>query len=196
MDGQKKLKSLEFKIRTYNPSQERQDQRDVSRVYYNGDTILDMELKTGQPCYMWKIEDVESQRREAVVWQAYQNINKNVVQMNKTFQEACGFKYEDRIAVAPAPSLQYAHCVVLRDVTVTASLSVRDRPHWEWCLEDKLGMHLFFSGGLYFLVIVQSSSSQKILSALRTMIKFWFLVSCFSFWSQLLNLWMNISNYV
>jgi hypothetical protein len=140
----KKPKTLEFKIRTYNPGQERQDQRDMSRVYFNPDTMTEMGLLVGQPCYMWKIEEQESQRREAIVWQAYQNLSKNVMQMNKSFQETLGFKYEDRIAVAPAPVLQHVHYVVVRDVTATASLSVRDRPHWEWCLEDKFGMHFLF----------------------------------------------------
>jgi hypothetical protein len=143
-DIPKKSKAIEFKIRTYNPGQERQDQRDVSRVYFNADTILEMGLVVGQPCYMWKIEEQESQRREAIVWQAYQNLSKNVMQMNKSFQEALGFKYEERIAVAPGPILQPACCVVVRDVTATASLSMRDRPHWEWCLEDKFGMHFLF----------------------------------------------------
>ncbi len=141
-DVLKRPKMLEFKIRTYNPGQERQDQRDVSRVYFNIDTILEMGLVVGQPCYMWKIEDGESQRREAIVWQAYQNLSKNVIQMNKSFQEALGFKYEDRIAVAPAPPMQHAPCVVVRDITATISLSARDRPHWEWCLEDKFGMRI------------------------------------------------------
>ena len=140
----KKSKTLEFKIRTYNSGQERQDQRDVSRVYFNADTIMEMGLVVGQPCYMWKIEEEESQLREAIVWQAYQNLSKNILQMNKSFQEILGFKYEDRIAVAPALALHHAHCVVVRDVTATASLSVRDRPHWEWCLEDKFGMLSLF----------------------------------------------------
>jgi hypothetical protein len=140
----KKSKNLEFKIRTCNPGQERQDQRDVSRVYFNPDTITEMGLVVGQPCCMWKVEEGESQRREAIVWQAYQNLNKNILQVNKSFQETLGFKYEDRIAVAPAPVLQHARCVVVRDVSDTASLSVRDRPHWEWCLEDKFGMHFLF----------------------------------------------------
>jgi hypothetical protein len=139
-DVLQKSKALEFKIRTYNPGQERQDQRDVSRVYFNGDTILEMGLAAGQPCYMWKIEEGDSQRREAIVWQAYQNLSKNVVQMNKSFQEVLGFKYEDRIGIARGPSLQNAPCVVVRDITATKSLSARDRPHWEWCLEDKFGM--------------------------------------------------------
>jgi hypothetical protein len=145
-DVAKKPKTLEFKIRTYNPGQERQDQRDVSRVYFNIDTIMEMGLVVGQPCYIWKIEEGDSQRREAIVWQAYQNLSKNIMQMNKSFQETLGFKYEDRIVVAPGPPLQQAHCVVVRD-TATASLSVRDRPHWEWYLEDKFGMH--------FLIILQ-----------------------------------------
>jgi hypothetical protein len=156
MEGQKKPKSLEFKIRTYNPSSERQDQRDVSRVYFNGDTQLEMDLKTGLPCYIWKIENGQAERREALAWPSNQNINKNVIQMHKTFQEVCGFKYEDRIAVAPAPALQFARCVVVRDITATSPLSVRDRPHWEWCLEDKLGMHLF-SSLCAFLVLLLSS---------------------------------------
>lgn len=143
-DVLKKSKMLEFKIRTYSPGQERQDQRDMSRVCFNADTILEMGLVVGQPCYIWKIEEGENQRREAIVWQAYQNLNKNVMQMNKSFQEVLGLKYEDRIGVARGPSLQNAPYVVVRDITAPLSLSARDRPHWEWCLEDKFGMPFLF----------------------------------------------------
>lgn len=143
MDGQKIQKSLEFKIRTYIPKIERRDQKGLSRVYFNGDIMLEMGLKSGEPCYLWKIDDGQHRSREAIVWQAYQNINKNILQMNKAFQEACGFTYEDRIVVTPSPALQPAHIVVLQDITTTGFLSEWDRPHWEWFLEKRLGMYFF-----------------------------------------------------
>lgn len=147
MENQNKLKSLEFKIRTYNSKedQERQDQRNSPVVRFNRETMDEMGLQSGWPFYMWKIDDGISQRREGIVQSTHQNINKNVIQMYKTFQEACGFKYEDRIAVAPAPILQFARYVVLRDVTDAPPLSLRDKPHWEWGLEDKLGVYYFSS---------------------------------------------------
>ena len=142
-DANNTQKTLEVKIRTL-PGQERQDQRDVSRVFLSKDALLDLRLETGQSCCMWKIDDPGGQRREALAWPSLQKLNKNVIQMFKTFQEACGFKLEDRIAVAPAEKLETASCVVLRDNNTHPSLSEKDRPYWEWYIADKLGRWLPF----------------------------------------------------
>lgn len=138
-------KALEVKIRTL-PGQERQDQKDLSRVFLSSDAMRDSRIEAGHPCYMWKIDDPGDQRREGLAWPSPQKLNKNVAQMFKTFQETCGFKLEDRIAVAPAEGLQTVSCVVLRDTSSHASLNERDRPHWEWYMEDKLGRLFDFIG--------------------------------------------------
>jgi hypothetical protein len=137
-DKQNTQKTLEVKIRTL-PGQERQDQKDVSRVFLSIDTLRDFPLRAGQPCYLWKIDDPQSQHREAVVYPSTQKLNKNVLQMFKTFQEACGFKLDDRVAMASAEDFQTVSCVVLRDASSISALNEKERPHWEWYLSDKLG---------------------------------------------------------
>jgi AAA family ATPase len=131
-------KVLEVKIRSL-PGQERQDQKDVSRVFLSRETLFDLRLEVGQLCYLWKLDDIGVQRRQAIAWAATQKLNKNVVQMFKTFQDACGFKLDDKIALAPAGDIQSAECVILRDNTGIDELKERDLPHWEWYLGDKLG---------------------------------------------------------
>jgi hypothetical protein len=135
---QKPEKALEVKIRTL-PTQERQDQKDVSRVFMSSDALLDLGLEVGQTCYMWKIGELGQPVRGAVAWLSSQRLNKNVVQMFKTFQEACGFRLEDRVIVAPGKDLQSTSTVVLRETSTNLGLSEQDRGHWEWYLADKLG---------------------------------------------------------
>jgi hypothetical protein len=106
------------------------------------DTLLELRLEAGQPCSVWKVEDADS-RREAIAWPSAQKINRNVMQMFKSFQDHCGFRLEDRIAVAPVGPLVTADFVVLRDVSGGTAMDEKDRAHWEWYLEDKLGMSDF-----------------------------------------------------
>lgn len=137
-DLQNMQRCVEVKIRTL-PNTERSDRKDVSRVFLSMDTLIELRLEAGQPCTVWKLEDAES-KREAIAWPSAQKINKNVMQMFKSFQDHCGFRLEDRIAVAPAGPLVTADSVVLRDMSGAAVLEDKDRQHWEWYLEDKLGM--------------------------------------------------------
>ena len=137
-DLQNMQRCVEVKIRTL-PNTERSDRKDVSRVFLSMDALIELRLEAGQPCTVWKLEDAES-KREAIAWPSAQKINKNVMQMFKSFQDHCGFRLEDRIAVAPAGPLMTADSVVLRDMSGGAALEDKDRQHWEWYLEDKLGM--------------------------------------------------------
>lgn len=130
-------KPQEFKLRAI-PST-RSDQKEVSRVFLSADVMYEMGLKAGQPCYLWKSDEPDSKRREALVFNVLgQKLNKDVIQIYKPFQEICGFKLEDRITILPAEELKTAETVSLRDVTPGAALSERDRVHWEWALEEKL----------------------------------------------------------
>jgi AAA family ATPase len=147
-------KILEVKIRSL-PNQERQDQRDVSRVFISKDALLDLRLEAGQLCYLWKLEDVGARRRQAIAWPAAQKLNKNVIQMFKTFQDVCGFKLEDKIALAPAEDIQSAECVILKDITGIDGLKKGDLPHWEWYLEDKLGRQTVHVASFTFLYNLQ-----------------------------------------
>ncbi|KAI9731091.1 MAG: AAA+-type ATPase [Claussenomyces sp. TS43310] len=135
------VQTLEVKIRNL-VDKERQDQKDVSRVFFSKDALLDMRLDAGQPCQLWKLDDPLSERREAIAWPtpASRKLNKDVCQMFKTFQEVCSFRLEDRIHVAPAGQLRTAATVVLQDTTEGAALSDKDQAGWEWYMGDKLGM--------------------------------------------------------
>lgn len=132
---------LQVKVRSL-VEKERSDQKDVSRVFFSKDALLDMRLEAGQPCYLWKMDDPLAERREAIAWPTptSRRLNKDVCQMFKPFQEACGFKLEDRIQVAPAGKLKTAVTVVLKDMTEGPPLNEKDRGPWEWFLGDKLGM--------------------------------------------------------
>lgn len=143
-------KCVEVKIRTL-PNAERSDRKDVSRVFLSMDTILDLRLEAGQPCALWKIDDANAGKREAIAWPSAQKINRNVMQMFKSFQDHCGFRLEDRIAVSAAGPLVTVDCIVLRDMSENAALDEKDKQHWEWYLEDKLGMY-HFSGFILLLL--------------------------------------------
>ena len=135
-------KCIEVRIRTL-PNTERSDRKDVSRVFLSMDTLLDLRIEAGQPCSLWKageVGDDAAKRKEAIAWPSAQKINKNVMQMFKTFQDHCGFRLEDTIAVTTAGPLMTADTVVLRDVTAGKALEEKDKEHWEWYLEDKLCM--------------------------------------------------------
>jgi AAA family ATPase len=153
------LRAVEVKIRSL-PNAERTDRKDVSRVFLSIDTMLDLRLEAGQPCYLWKIDDVDTRKREAIAWLSAQKINRNVMQMFKPFQDHCGFRLEDRIAVAAAGNLCLADTVILRDVSESAGpLEENDRPHWEWYLEDKLGMLYSYVQNYYLYIISLHSLS-------------------------------------
>lgn len=136
-------KTLEVKIRAL-AGQERQDQKDLSRVFLSRDALLELRLEAGQPCYLWKMDEESAPRREAIAWPSAQKLNKNVLQMFKTFQEICDFRLEDRIGVAPAGKLLTPDCILLRDSSNSDALQEKDRTHWEWFLEDKLSRFSFY----------------------------------------------------
>jgi AAA family ATPase len=147
-NSQDAQKTLEVKIRPYSnqTNAERPDQKGVSRVYLCKEALFELKLEAGQPCFLWKSED-EDQKREAIVWPAAEKppLSKKVIQMSRTFREACGFKLEDDLNISAAGgAVDIAGVIVLRDVTAevvdtTLELSDQDRPHWEWFLTESLG---------------------------------------------------------
>jgi len=144
-------KTLEVKIRPYSSqnNQERPDQKGVSRVHICREALLDLKLESGQPCYLWKIGENEDEKREAIAWlTAEKSLSKKVVQISKTFQEACGFKLGDDLNIKAAGTLSIAKSIVLKDVTAqdieaAPELEEEDRPHWEWYLRESLGRFTF-----------------------------------------------------
>lgn len=140
-------KTLEVKIRPYSnqTNAERPDQKGVSRVHLCKEVLFELKLEAGQPCFLWKSENGD-RKREAIVWPtAEKSLSKKVIQMSKTFQEACGFKLGDDLNISAAGgAIDVADVIVLRDVTTeavdaTLELSDQDRPYWEWFLRESLG---------------------------------------------------------
>jgi AAA family ATPase len=121
----------------------------VSRVHLCREALLDLKLESGQICYISKVNEPESERREAVAWlTAEKSLSKKVIQMSKSFQEACGFRLGDDVKISTGGTLEVATSVVLRDVTpqeldTVPELGNQDKPHWEWFLRESLGRYLF-----------------------------------------------------
>jgi AAA family ATPase len=152
-NSQDPQKTLEAKIRPYSNqnSQDRPDQKGASRVHLCRETLLDLKLESGQPCYLWKVNETEGERRAAIAWLTTEkSLSKKVVQMSKSFQEACGFKLGDDVKISAGGVLEVAASIVLRDITAqeldtTPGLGDQDKPHWEWFLRENLGGYFFSS---------------------------------------------------
>lgn len=139
---------IEARIRPYsgNNNQERLDQKGVSRVYLCKEVLTALKLDPGQVCYLSKIDEIGSpiQKREAIIWPTHEkNLSKRVVQVSKTFQEACGFKLGDNVLIEPAGTIHESENVVLKDVTTlisedTPELEEHDKSHWEWYIRENL----------------------------------------------------------
>lgn len=150
MSNQEMQKTLEVKIRPYSGqnNQERPDLKGVSRVHLSRDALLDLRIDSGQAIYLWKADQSQDQKREAVAWlTAEKSLSKKVVQISKSFQEAAGYKLGDDLLVAAAGNLKVATNVVLRDITESenaAEMKDKDKAHWEWLLEQSLGKCVFY----------------------------------------------------
>ncbi|RDW77025.1 AAA family ATPase-like protein [Coleophoma cylindrospora] len=147
-------KTLEVKIRPFSSGvQERADQKGVARVNLCKESLLDLRLESGQPCFLWK---EGGQKREAIAWlTAEKSLSKKVIQVAKTFQEVCGFKLGDDVFISAAGSLASAENITLRDMSATevdgvSDLSPEERPHWEWFLEESLARAEIIFPGMSF----------------------------------------------
>ncbi|KAG4027110.1 hypothetical protein MFRU_033g00800 [Monilinia fructicola] len=135
-------KILELKIRPYQAqSQERPDFKNVARVYVCTDVLLDLQVKSGETCYLWKSSEGEHTRREAVIWLATEKLSRKVVQVSKAFQEACGFRLSDEVLnIAGGGELSVAKEILIKDVGmvegVMPELKGRVKVGWECILED------------------------------------------------------------
>lgn len=151
-NSQEMQKTLEVKIRPY-PAQnsERSDLKGASRVHLNAESLRDLNLKSGSPCYLWKVGDGIEIRREAVAWVTTEkNLRNGITQTSKAFQEAYGFKLGDDAHIcAGGEIVTAATSVVLRDVTLglatneVAEIEGEDLSHWEWFLAKDALSKLF-----------------------------------------------------
>lgn len=139
-------KILEVKIRPFSNhnSQERADQKGVSRVHLSKEALFDLKLESGQPCYLWKKGTSGNQKREAIAWLASEKtLGKKALQMTRTFQEVCGFNLADDCHICAAGPLRIAESVVLRDITpkeidTVMELRAEDKANWVWHLREYL----------------------------------------------------------
>lgn len=126
-------------------TQERPDQKGISRVLMNRDVLLDLRLESGQPCYLWKVDEPFETRKEAIAWLAPEKLNKTIIQFSKSFQEFCGYKLAESVNISATPlgSLAIAESIVLREVTSQEFEDIpklgEDALHWEWYLREMLG---------------------------------------------------------
>ena len=135
----------EFKLRPL-PAKERTDQRDVSRVFLTPEVFMDLKLVNGHVCNFWRADDPDGPKRQGIAWASNNKQVYQVINMFKTFQSVSGFKPEDRLCIAPGGPPPLVETVNVKDVTndlqnaeQLTPLSERDRPHWEWHLEDFFG---------------------------------------------------------
>ncbi|TGO11331.1 hypothetical protein BTUL_0112g00210 [Botrytis tulipae] len=148
-------KLLELKVRPYQAqSQERPDFRNVARVYVCTDVLLDLQVKNGETCYLWKSSEGEHTRREAVIWLATEKLSRKVVQVSKAFQEACGFKLSDDVIVARGAKLEVAKEILIKDVGmvegVMRELTGDAEIAWKFVLDDLLARAELVYPGMTF----------------------------------------------
>ncbi|RKF55631.1 ATPase family gene 2 protein [Erysiphe neolycopersici] len=149
---------IEVKIRPFSGinNQERPDQKGVSRVYLCKEALTELKLDPGQVCYLSKLDEPGHQKREAIVWLTFEkNLSKKVIQVSKTFQEACGLKLGDDIVVQAAGTLRESEIIKLKDVTTlcnndTPELGKEDKSHWEWYIRENLGRAEVIFPGMTF----------------------------------------------
>lgn len=162
-------KLLELKVRPYQAqSQERPDFKNVARVYVCTDVLLDLDVKNGETCYLWKSSEPEHTKREAVIWLATEKLSRKVVQVSKAFQEACGLRLSDEVIVSRAGELNVAKDILIKDVgmfeggmpQVTGEVEIA----WRLILQDLLGRDFFH----YFLWILLSRVRELLISMFHT----------------------------
>ena len=151
-------KTLEVKIRPYtNPKiHDRADQKGASRVHLSREALHELRLDSGQRCYLWKVGEDESARKEAIVWLTPENsLSKKVIQISKAFQDASHFKLGDDLFICAVGNLDEAETIVLKEITIpvvvqsregreelptSSELASEKLPYWSFFLEDYLCM--------------------------------------------------------
>lgn len=140
-------KILEVKVRPYKI--ERDDLKYASRLFISKDSMIHLTglIESGKPCIVEIDSETSEQptKREAILWvSAESNLSKNVVQMTKTFQDACGLKNGDMVKIHVAgPTVPDAAEVTVVDTTGNDSsvkpIDPSRRLSWEICIAVRLG---------------------------------------------------------
>lgn len=162
------MKSLELKVRAIpNTSSEKSTDKSLkgaSRIYVNKEVLYDLvgtALENGKPCLVEKtLNDDQVIRREASLWLAAEpRLSRHVALMSKPFQDACGFKLEDKVRLiyTDGKTTSEAEHVIMEDVTVEQpAIKDEDRPHWEWMIKGHLtGLDDVFPGLMLKRILAQ-----------------------------------------
>lgn len=123
----------------------RADLKDAFRIYLSPTSLLQYKLNAGDRCYLWKDS---AQKHNAIVWPAPEKLQGTVVQTSKYLQTTYDLKLGDRVFLAKDERpLEVINTVYLQELTsrhdngeIDNSLDVCDVSHWEWFLEDPLGL--------------------------------------------------------
>lgn len=153
------MKSLEFKVRGIpNASSDKSTDKSLkgaSRIYVNKEVLYELAgtaLENGKSCFVEKSSpDGQVTKREASLWLAAEpKLSRHVALMSKPFQDACGFKLEDkvRLTYTDGKATPEAEHIALEDVTVDQpAIKDEDRPFWEWMVKGHLmGLDDVFPG--------------------------------------------------
>ncbi|KAJ4390750.1 AAA+-type ATPase [Gnomoniopsis smithogilvyi] len=153
------MKSLEFKVRGIpNASSDKSTDKSLkgaSRIYVNKEVLFELAgtaLENGKPCLVEKTSnDGQVTKREASLWLAAEpKLSRHVALMSKPFQDACGFKLEDRVKITytDGKTTPEAEHVMLEDATADhPSIKDEDQPFWEWMIKGHLmGLDDVFPG--------------------------------------------------
>ncbi|RAL60273.1 hypothetical protein DID88_000053 [Monilinia fructigena] len=172
-------KILELKIRPYQAqSQERPDFKNVARVYVCTDVLLDLQVKSGETCYLWKSSEGEHTRREAVIWLATEKLSRKVVQVSKAFQEACGFRLSDEVLnIAGGGELSVAKEILIKDVGmvegVMPELKGRVKIGWECILEDLFARAELIYPGMTFRDVLYRREKTNLYRSFYRWLEIW-----------------------
>ena len=133
-----------FTIRPFSKTP-RTDLKDAFRLYMSPSTLSLLRMRGGDVCTIWK--DL-SQKGNAVAWPAPEKIQDHIVQTSKMLQATYGLVLGDKVKIQkvdrPISTIRIA---CLEDVTsqgVDQSVKSPDLEHWEWFLEDPLGLSTQF----------------------------------------------------
>lgn len=146
---------VEVKVRPIpNPATGEKSLKGASRVYISKDNLYQLTgtaLENGKPCILEKTTgDGQVIRREAVLWSAAVKLSTAVAQISKPFQDACGFKLEDKIRIVYTEGsiIPDAEEILLEDVTENQPLiSDEHLSHWDRTVKGHLmGLDHVFPG--------------------------------------------------
>ena len=129
-----------FTIRPFSKTP-RTDLKDAFRLYMSPLTLSLLRMRGGDVCTIWKDG---SQKGKAIAWPAPEKIQEHIVQTSKMLQTTYGLVLGDRVNIRnddrPISTVRIAYLEEVTTQGVDQSVKSPDLEHWEWFLEDPLGL--------------------------------------------------------